>query len=261
MRPNSPRFRFRTAARGSPASPATGTGIGRPPAARRRAGSWPAPRPVTGARRAPAEIPIERVADPLERRDLIEARAAARASPTARSAASASARSDAVVDPVDVPPAIDRQDVAALAIGVVHDRVEDRHPAQPRVVVDDHRHDVDLGIGIDERLDHALAERPVAQDRRRDDAPAGRLRDVPGGDLAARQRAVREVVERPLAERSACRSRRARAAVRDRDSRGSPSRASRCSTTRRSGPTISISPSRSASSVVPRSITDRRPTS
>ena len=105
-----------------------------------------------------------------------------------------------MVHAVDVPPAVDREDVPALAVGVVHDRVEDRHPPQPGVVLDDHRHDVDVGIGLDEGLDHALAERAVAQDGRRDDAPAGRLRDVPGGDLAASQRPVREVVERPLPE-------------------------------------------------------------
>ena len=67
-------------------------------------------------------------------------------------------------------------------------------------------------VDLDERLDHALAERPVAQDRRRDDAPADRLGHVPGGHLAAGQRPVGEVVERPLAERSACRPRRATAA-------------------------------------------------
>ena len=55
-------------------------------------------------------------------------------------------------------------------------------------------------VGLDERLDHALAERAVAQDRRRDDAPAGRLGHEVGGDLAAGQRAVREVVERALAD-------------------------------------------------------------
>jgi hypothetical protein len=42
-------------------------------------------------------------------------------------------------------------------------------------------------------------ERPVAQQRRRDDVPAGRLRDQEAGDLAAGQRAVREVPQRPLA--------------------------------------------------------------
>ena len=68
------------------------------------------------------------------------------------------------------------------------------------VVLDDHRHDVDLGVGLDEGLDHPLAERAVAQDRRRHDRPAAGLRDVPGGDLAAGQRPVGEVVERPLAE-------------------------------------------------------------
>ena len=90
--------------------------------------------------------------------------------------------------------------MAALAVRVVHRRVEDRHPAQPGVVLDDHRDDVDVRVDVDPELERALAERAVAQDRRRDDPPADRLADdVPGRDLAVGQRPVREVVERPLA--------------------------------------------------------------
>ena len=47
---------------------------------------------------------------------------------------------------------------------------------------------------------------PSRRTRRRDDAPAARLGHEPGRDLATRQRAVGEIVERSLAERSACRS-------------------------------------------------------
>ena len=75
------------------------------------------------------------------------------------------------------------------------------------------RDDIDVRVGVDEGLDHPLAERAVAQDRRRDDAPAARLGDVPGGDLAPRQRAVRESRRAAARRSSACRSRPSRPAA------------------------------------------------
>ena len=126
------------------------------------------------------------------------------------------------------------QDVPALAVRVVHDGVEDAHPAQVSVVgVHERRrprrrdrgrrgprasrpgrpagHDVDEATAgdhvaavrrTDPRLRHPLPERAVvAPDSRRDDVPAERRGDLVGRDLAQPQRRVREVPERPLARR------------------------------------------------------------
>ena len=96
-------------------------------------------------------------------------------------------------------PPVDRQEVAGLPIGVVDDRVEQRDAAQAGIVPVDHVDDVGRRIDLDPGLEHALAGRAVAQERRRHDAPAERLRDEERGDLAPRQRADREVEQRPLA--------------------------------------------------------------
>ena len=104
-----------------------------------------------------------------------------------------------MVDTEHVRPAVDRQQVTALAVRVVHGRIERRDPPQARIVGHDHLDHVDGQIELDVLLDHALAERPVAQHGRRDDAPAERLGHVPRRHLAAGQRPVGEVVERPLA--------------------------------------------------------------
>ena len=77
--------------------------------------------------------------------------------------------------------------------------VEDRDTPQAGVVAVDHRDDVGRGVDVDPLLEHALAERPVAQQRRRHDAPAQRLGDEVRGDLAPGQRADREVEQRALA--------------------------------------------------------------
>lgn len=102
-----------------------------------------------------------------------------------------------MVDPKDVSSG-DRQQVAALPVGVVDDRIEDRDPAQPRVVVDDEGHDVDVVVDIDPELERARAERPVAHDRWRHDLPAGGGRDEVGGDLAPGKGPVWEIIERAL---------------------------------------------------------------
>ena len=93
-----------------------------------------------------------------------------------------------------------RQDVADLAIGVVDDGIEDGHRSQPGVVGDDHLDSVGGFVGVDPLLDHALAEWAVAEDGRRNDAPAHRLRDEKGGDLPAGQGAGREVEQRALGD-------------------------------------------------------------
>jgi len=94
-----------------------------------------------------------------------------------------------------------RQEMAALAIRVVDDRVEDRDLSKSLVVAHDHPDDVDLRIDVDPALDHPVAEWTLAEQCRRHDAPAHRLRDQVGRDLAARQRADREVEERLLTPR------------------------------------------------------------
>jgi hypothetical protein len=130
----------------------------------------------------------------------------------------------AVVDPVH--PAVDGGDhVATLAVGIVDHSVEDGHPREARVVgvhqgihpaapVTGARHPAPAGWHlpardepeqrlilaplIDPELAHARAERTVAQRRRRYDAEAGTARQQVRGDLAAGQRAVGEVPQRPL---------------------------------------------------------------
>ena len=66
------------------------------------------------------------------------------------------------------------------------------------VVAAHERRQVDVLVAVHPELDHARAERPLAQHRRRHDPPAGRLGHQVGGDLAAGQRAVGEVPQRPL---------------------------------------------------------------
>jgi hypothetical protein len=115
--------------------------------------------------------------------------------------------------------------VAALAVGVVDEDVEHRHPAELVGVLVDEGDLAVLGVeavehvapvgrdltGGDESdgrvlrvrippdLHHAFAVRAVAQDRRRDDVPAGRLGDQERRTLAVGQRAVGEVPQRSLA--------------------------------------------------------------
>src|SRR5436305_4662261 len=64
-----------------------------------------------------------------------------------------------------------RQQVPTLAVRVVDDRVEDRHPAE-RVDVTAREHaEAERLVDVDPELTHAGAEPPVAQYRRRHDAP------------------------------------------------------------------------------------------
>ena len=97
-----------------------------------------------------------------------------------------------------LPPSTGQQ-VAALAVGVVDHGVEERHPPQLRAIAAHQPLEVDALVDVDPQLDHAGAERAVAHHGRRHDVPAGGLRHLVGRELAAGQRAVREVPERTLA--------------------------------------------------------------
>ena len=138
-----------------------------------------------------------------------------------------------MVDAVDV--AVETFEyVSALAVGVVEDDVEHRHPQQARIVgVDENDlltkwierpqdrpivvrdgvgraqvHEVDasrrevagVGIGgVDPALDHSGAERTVAHHRRRDRVPAECLGDQVRRHLAPGQCAVGKVPQRHFA--------------------------------------------------------------
>jgi hypothetical protein len=98
-----------------------------------------------------------------------------------------------VVTPVQVA-VNDREQVADLAVGVVDHGVEDRHVAQPGVVLAAGQGDqVHLLVQVDPQLAHPGAERAVAHHRRRHDVPAGGAGDHVRGHLAPGQGAVREV--------------------------------------------------------------------
>ena len=139
--------RLRTAATGSPATSARGAGTARSPAARRPAGSSPAPRSGRGASAASRRAPRR-------------GRRGSAASPSSSSGASALAaprpqhgpqlrhgrEAHPVVDAVDVPAAVHRQDVPALAVGVVDRGIEHGHPPQSWVRRRDQLDDVDRRI-------------------------------------------------------------------------------------------------------------------
>ena len=90
-----------------------------------------------------------------------------------------------VVDAVD--PAVEPEEaMAALAVGVVAHEVEGAHPPQLVVVrlVLVEREVVLLEVSIDEELHRPAAERPVAEDREGDEAPAERFGQLVGSHLA-----------------------------------------------------------------------------
>ena len=68
-----------------------------------------------------------------------------------------------------------RQQVTALAVGVVHHRVEDRHPAQTRVVAVQQRHHIGVLVNVYPELAGTGAKRAVAHHGGRHDVPAGCL--------------------------------------------------------------------------------------
>ena len=132
---------------------------------------------------------------------------------------------EAVIHPVAVS-VRHREDVGALAIGVVHHDVEDGHPAERRRVLVDQRHEpvalvppvedaapADLGYVVrgDEvdgilrgirflpELQHARSHGSVRQPGAGHDTPTERLRHEVGRDLAVGQINVGEVPQRSLA--------------------------------------------------------------
>ncbi len=107
---------------------------------------------------------------------------------------------EAVVDAPDVPGGVE-QAVAALAVGVVGDGIEQAEPLELRpegrvFALDE---EVALRVVLDEELDRADAGRTLADDRRRDDWPAEEFREAVGGRLPAVEGAVGEVSERRFA--------------------------------------------------------------
>src|SRR5260221_9144320 len=72
-----------------------------------------------------SELALQRCLNALESLDLVGRQRIAAPTPQDGPKLRNRREADAVVDPVDLPPAVDRQDVAAFAVGVVHDRVED----------------------------------------------------------------------------------------------------------------------------------------
>jgi hypothetical protein len=106
----------------------------------------------------------------------------------------------AVVDGEEMPGALLDQDVAALAVGVVGEKVEQHHAAEPVAVGLAEGEVVVFGVVLDELLQRAGAVGAIlAQDGEGDDAPAQRLADQPGSHFAPRQAVLGEVPQRLLA--------------------------------------------------------------
>src|ERR1035437_6709227 len=105
---------------------------------------------------------------------------------------------EAIVATLDSPVG-EWQQVPALPIGVVENRVQDGHPPQGRVVGRDQLAHVHGLVHFHPELNHPLAERTVAHSRRRDQVPAARFRQQVCSDFATGQGSVWEVVERLLA--------------------------------------------------------------
>ena len=91
----------------------------------------------------------------------------------------------AIVDGVDGA-VVAGQAVAALAVGVIGEQIEDADALEPIAVLGvlAQREVVLLEIGGHEELDRSLAIRAVTADGGRHQAPAERLGEVIGGDLA-----------------------------------------------------------------------------
>ena len=108
------------------------------------------------------------------------------------------AEADPVIATVEVPVG-SRQQVADLAIGVVHHGIEDGHVAQRRVVGPaGQRDNVHRLVSVDPQLAHTGTEGAVAEHGRRHHRESAGHRHPVGGHLPAGQRAGREVPQRPL---------------------------------------------------------------
>ncbi len=138
---------------------------------------------------------------------------------------------DAVVDAVDVRAAVDRQQMPALSVGVVHRGVERGDPPQPPVVADHHRHDVHRRCRRRSRAGRRLRRtaRPAARSAGRcpSRSPPRPGRRRPRAGRGSRRGSRRAAARR----RSACRRPPRSATVRAAGRPSSPGRASRGSST------------------------------
>ena len=91
-----------------------------------------------------------------------------------------------------------RQQVTALAVGVVDDGVQHDHALEVRVLGTNEQTEVHRLVDVDPQLAHARSEGSVPHDGRWHESPAGRLGDDVRRDLASRQRSLGEVPQRPL---------------------------------------------------------------
>ena len=82
---------------------------------------------------------------------------------------------------------------------LLSEHVEPGELAEAVLVLVAQGEEVLVGIVVDEPLHRTDAERAVAQDRERHDAPAQRVGQLVGRDLALAQRALGEVPQRPFA--------------------------------------------------------------
>ena len=192
---------LRTAATGSPASPPDGCGW-------QRGGQQPVHPGHRAAHLAPGEQRVQRrrpsaPSSSARSRDSTSTASSVqrRAAPLPQQGAQLvlGREADAVVDALD-PPVGAGQQVAALAVGVVDHGVEDRHPAQVRVVAAGQLGQVDRLVDVDPQLAHArrrTARRACTVGGTTSQPLASLTRYA--ADLAPGQRPVREVPQRALA--------------------------------------------------------------
>ena len=156
---------LRTAARGSPASGRAARASGPSPAAgRQRRSRASISRPVTSVSQLLAQRPVEGLRGP-GRATVSSSSSQRLAEPAPQHGAQLGlvVEGQAVVDAVAVPVG-HRQHVAALAVGVVHDRVEDGHPAQRAGVLVHQRHRLVEAVDAVEDVPPALRHRALGDD-------------------------------------------------------------------------------------------------
>lgn len=111
-------------------------------------------------------------------------------------------KANAVINGVEAARAVFKEDVAALAVGVVDEQIEKRDGFEQLLVLVCEIEVVIAGVVFDELLERARAVGTVfAQRGERDDVKAKRLADDVRGDLAQRQCAFLEIPERLFAAR------------------------------------------------------------
>ena len=133
---------IRTAARGWPATWGREAGIDARPGGRPPVGRWREPRTGQELAEGRAEVAAQRVADSGKAVDLVGFRRLAAPAPQHRPKLRHGREAHPVVHAVHVRSPLDGKDVTTLAVRVVDDRIECRHPPEARVVLDHHRDDV-----------------------------------------------------------------------------------------------------------------------